>query len=137
MRPAPRPRTHQLQPIFDRLREQSRNERDQPKNDNGRPFCKVQEAPKEQKLSRRERSRIIEECLGRSGPSHAARASLSRKLYTLDRDGDYLLEEARRIRAMKERTTDHMELHVLEDQAQQLEELAYRHSKGLRGFRGQ
>ena len=131
-RPAPRSPKHKLRDILEPAHgELSRTARG-PLN---YQTCNAQEVP--QPLSRRERSKIVQRCLGKPGPTHKARASLSRQLDMLEKEYNMLTINAKEIRRAKKETTDVREWQRLETDAQEMEELAYKHLQGLRGLKGQ
>ena len=48
-----------------------------------------------------------------------------------------MLKEAKKMRDSKQKTDDVTERRILEQEAKKVEDLAYRHARGLRGLKGQ
>ena len=87
-------------------------------------------------LSRRERSKIVQRCLGRNPPTYQTRSNLKKQIDTIDRGYAKLMNAAKDARRAKEDVDDPVEQRALEEDAQAYEELAYRHAQGAKGLRG-
>ena len=67
---------------------------------------------------------MVAECLGKPGPTHAARASLVRKVKMHEREYDFLLRESRKMREAKNHTHSLADIRVLEEEAWKVDHLA-------------
>ena len=98
------------------------------------PTRNVREAG-QKPMSRRERDQIVKRCLGKLGPTHQARCSLSKKLATFQRERNRLADQAKDFKQAAYYAWDEKEKWVLKDVAKGLDDLADKHDLAYRGLR--
>ena len=76
-------------------------------------------------------------CLGRAPPTYRARSMLKKQIDTLAREHRKLMERADYVREQKPQAEDDGERKILEETAEEYEELAYKHYRGWQGLHGE